>query len=266
MAWASLATLVAVFSWILTLWITRVSYEPGSIVGVLIDEQSPVRLRASQVSFPAFQRDRYRIPRVVVIDQQKALLVVPPGTRSITLMNPRPTQVTCTYNDSIVQRASLGQVVEANGKGMQHPLAISVSDGNTFIPVPESLRAAIARVPDSQGLIRCNVSSALATSPTFTDRSLTLDARNGTVGSVIFDVSALEDIDNLRFSGGIYIPLLGDRTRVLDSSDTVVQAEWVDVSAQEQRDIILVIIGALAAIAAAMWIEAIRPFIERSEK
>jgi len=256
---------MAVVAWLLTLWITHVSREPIMVVGVSIDEQSPVRLSASQLNVATFQRDRYHIPRVVVVDEKHAVLVVPPGTRSVTLLNTDASEVSCTYNERIVQRASLGQLVEANERGVQHPLAISAGGGGTFIPIPASLRRATAHVPDAQGLVACRTLHALATSPTFTDRTLTVDLRNGTVGSVIFDISALEDIDNLRFSGGIYIPLLGDRTRVLDSSDSVVQAEWVEVTAQEHRDILLVIIGALAAIAAATAIEAIRPFIERSQ-
>jgi hypothetical protein len=86
---------------------------------------------------------------------------------------------------------------------------------------------------------------------------------DGLTGLFLLDISALEDIDNLRFSGGIYFPLAGERTRLLESTDNVVSVEWVDVSASEKRDIVLVTVGALAAIGAAMAIEAIRPFIER---
>jgi hypothetical protein len=42
--------------------------------------------------------------------------------------------------------------------------------------------------------------------------------------------------------------------------------EWTDVAALERRDIILVLIGAISAIAAAMAIEAIRPVVERRSK
>jgi hypothetical protein len=102
--------------------------------------------------------------------------------------------------------------------------------------------------------------------PTFTERAVTVRANTGSGGAVVLDVSALQDVDDLRFSGGLQAPLGGDRTRLLYGGDDIVSAEWVDVAAQEQRDIILVIIGALSAIAAAMAIEAIRPAVERQAK
>ncbi len=102
--------------------------------------------------------------------------------------------------------------------------------------------------------------------PTFTERAITVRAQTGLGGAVFLDVSALEDVDDLRFSGGLQAPLGGDRTRILYAGDDIVSAEWVDVAAQEQRDIVLVIIGALSAIAAATVIEAVRPVVERRTK
>jgi len=142
-------------------------------------------------------------------------------------------------------------------------LPVSALGSRALIVVPDELRHSLASLPDGRGLIRCKTSRTLAASPTFSERAMTVRASNGLLGSVILDISALEDITNLRFSGGVEVPFAGERTRLLTGDQNVVAVDWVDASAQEERDIILVIIGALAAIGAAMAIEAIRPFIER---
>lgn len=155
-------------------------------------------------------------------------------------------------------------LIDTLTSGAVKPLPVSTTkqDG-TLITIPNSLHVALTRRTSGQGAIRCQTSRPLAAAPTFTDRSLTIQAQNGSAGVVVLDVSALEDIDNVRFSGGIANAFLGDRTRILGPNNDVVSVEWNDVSAEEQRDIVLVTIGALAAIAAAMIIESVRPFIER---
>jgi hypothetical protein len=101
-----------------------------------------------------------------------------------------------------------------------------------YISVPEKLRANLQRLSNGQGVIRCRFAHPLTASPTCTDRSLTIEASNGQSGAAVLDVSALDGIDNLRFSGGLTIPLAGERTRLLDSHDKLIFVDWSDVAAQ----------------------------------
>ena len=202
------------------------------------------------------------MPRVVIVAYDEALFLVTPATFSIRIDGVNPKGVSCGFSDRIVASASAAYLSEAIRQGPPKPIAIpQSSDSQTLIRVPSALHTALAH-ERGQGIIACRVARPLPAAPTFTDRAMTVRALNGPTGAIFLDVSALEDIDNLRFSGGLQLPFAGERTRLLDSSDNVVSAEWANVTAQEQRDIVLVLVGALAAIAAAMAIEAIRPFVE----
>jgi hypothetical protein len=202
------------------------------------------------------------VPRVVIVTYNEALLLVTPATFSVRVDGVNPKNVSCGYSDRIVASASAAYLSETIRQAPLKPIAIPLSTASqTFIRVPEALHAALAH-ERGQGIIACRIARPLPAAPTFTDRAMTVRALNGPTGAVFLDVSALDDIDNLRFSGGLQLPFAGERTRLLDSSDSVVSAEWANVTAQEQRDIVLVLVGALAAIAAAMAIEAIRPLVE----
>jgi hypothetical protein len=157
-------------------------------------------------------------------------------------------------------------LVGAENAAALTPIPIQSRRNDVFIPIPNRMHAALAGAPDHRAGIVCKLARPLAMAPTFTERAITVRAQTGPGGAVFLDVSALEDVDDLRFSGGLEPLLGGDRTRVLYSGDDIVSAEWVDVTAQEQRDIVLVLIGALSAIAAATAIEAIRPAVERRTK
>lgn len=262
--WTLLALLTALIAWRLTHVITHVDRNARSTVAIAFDERPPVSLSLRRSSIAAFQQNRFRIPALVITGSKEALVAVTPAMRSVALKSINPGSLSCRFTDRVFEGASLVFLADAARHEPLQPAPISAANAQgSSIPIPSSLRAALAHSRNGQGVISCTFSGALAAAPTFTDRSLTLHAQNGSAGPVILDVSGLEDIDNVRFSGGVMIPLAGDRTRFLDSTDNVVSVEWVDVSAEEQRDIILVTIGALAAIGAAMAIEAIRPFIER---
>ena len=206
---------------------------------------------------------RFQLPRIIMTGNREALIAITRTTHNIALSDLPVKNLTCGYDLHTFTSASLATLVEAAKQDTFEPLALSAAGASgTLIDVPIAFQAALRRTSTGQGIIRCRFVRELAGAPTFTDRSLTIHGRNGS-GLLLFDVSALENIDNVRFSGGIALPPLGERTRLLDPDDSVVSVEWVDVTAAERRDVILVTIGALAAIAAAMAIEAIRPFIDR---
>lgn len=262
--WALLALAVATCGAVLTLWITHVDTGPRPHFGVAFDEPHPFVLDRLSPNLPTIQIDRFRIPRVVMMSLGEVAFIVTPMTRSVVLTGLDPRSISCGYLDRVKQGASAADwVEEVQGKQLQ-PIAIEPRAGESvYLPVPARFRSSLARIRAGQGAIKCTFSRPVAAAPTFTERTISVRAQNGSNGAVILDVSALEDIDDLRFTGGLAIPFAGERTRLLDSHDNVLSAEWSNVAAQEQRDIILVTIGALAAIAAATAIEAIRPFVER---
>ena len=263
--WAFLALATAVLAWRLTVLITHVDRSATSTIEVLYDglPQPLPRQSPGDLTLSGVQEERFRIPGLVISSTEHAVLIVSPQTRSFTFANISPNEVSCAFSDRVFVASPPALLVEEARKEQLHPVPVSLTAaGGTGIVVPQPLHAALVRAHGAQGTIECASSRQLAGSPTFTERSLTAHV-NGLKGPFLFDVSALEDIDNLRFSGGVAFPLAGDRTRFLGPNDNLVSVEWVEVSAAERRDIVLVIVGALAAIAAAMAIEAIRPFIER---
>jgi hypothetical protein len=142
------------------------------------------------------------------------------------------------------------------------PVAVERSTKGIVIPIPAAMRQTRTGIARARAAIACTFSRPQSTATTFTERSVTVQADTNPPGAVLLDISALESIDDLRFSGGAQVPFGGDRARLAYGDDNIVSAEWSDVLAQEQRDIVLVIVGALSAIAAAMVIEAIRPTIQ----
>ena len=262
--WALLAVATAIVGWRLTVMVTHVDREASSTIEVFFDEQPTTHPELSELTVSGVQRERFRIPGFVMNGTHRTLAIVTPRTRSFALANVSPKAVSCRFSDRVFQYSPPPVLAEASAKGPLQPVSVlATPSGGTVVVVPRSLHAALVRARSGQGIIACESSRQLAASPTFTDRAVTLHV-DGLNGPFFFDVSALEDVDNLRFSGGVAFPLTGERTRFLDPTDNLVSAEWVDVSAAERRDIVLVTVGALAAIGAAMAIEAIRPFIERA--
>jgi hypothetical protein len=260
--WGALAVLVGLGAWQLTRWITYVNRDARATITIAFDERPPLQLDRALLNAGAFQQDRFRVPRVVIISYAEALFLVTPASFSVRIDGVNPKNVSCGFSDRIATSASAAYLSETIRQAPLTPIEIPQSSASqTLILVPSALHAALAH-ERGQGIIACRVARPLPAAPTFTDRSITVHALDGPTGAVFFDVSALEDIDNLRFSGGLQVPFAGERTRLLDSSDSIVTAEWANVTAQEQRDIVLVLVGALAAIAAAMAIEAIRPLVE----
>jgi hypothetical protein len=261
--WGFLALITVLIAWRLTVLITHVDPGAESTAGIKFDEGS-FRVGIARLNVATFIRLRFQLPRVVVTGTREVMLVITPATRSITIANVGPQGISCAVDRRIFPGGSLALVSGAEKLGPTEPIALTpIGENGSFLQVPSSLRAALAHSGQSLGAIECTLARALASQPTFTDRSLTIDGGGPGAGPFVLDISALEDIDNLRFAGGVEVPFAGERTRLVDSSDSVVSAEWVDVAASERRDIVLVIVGALAAIAAAMAIETIRPFIER---
>jgi len=265
LSWGGFALLVALLALWLTLLITHVDHGAHANLAIVFDEQHPLRVDLTRVKIGVLERARFAVPAVIFADVRRSVLLVTPSTSAVTIANVRPASMACNFVARPVRGTALEAAAEEAPSGAERPVALApAGDSGTSIAVPPALHAAIAGVPGARGAIGCTLAGGpVAASPTFTERSITLHVRNLRGGYAIVDVSALEGIDNLRFSGGVTMPFAGDRTRLLDPTDDIVSIEWVDVAAAERRDVILVTIGALAAIAAAMAIEAIRPFVER---
>jgi len=263
--WLLLALAVALTAWQLTRWITHVDHRPRPVVTIAFDERPPFQYERLTLGLKALRTQRQRFAEVALTSQAHILFLITPTMRSIAVGGVDPGSVSCgSLPDE--RGASAAFLVGAEEAAALTPIPIQTSHDKVFIPIPNRIRAALARAPDGRVGIVCKLARPLAMAPTFTERAITIRAQTGAGGAVLVDVSALEDVDDLRFSGGLQAPLEGDRTRVLYSGDDIVSAEWVDVTAQEQRDIVLVLIGALSAIAAATAIEAIRPAVERRTK
>jgi hypothetical protein len=260
--WLLLALLVALIAWQLTRWITHVNHAPRPVLTLIFDERPPFQYGRLALGIPALQHERHRFAEAALTSQAHILFLVTPTMRSIAVVGLDPGSVAC---GSLPDQAGAATafLVGAENDAALAPIPIQNRSNGVFIPIPYRIHAALVRAPGHRAGIVCKLAHPLATAPTFTERAITVRAQTGPGGAVFLDVSALEDVDDLRFSGGLAPLLGGDRTRVLYSGDDIVSAEWVDVTAQEQRDIVLVLIGALSAIAAATAIEAIRPVVER---
>jgi hypothetical protein len=263
--WLLLALLVALIAWQLTRWITHVDHSPRPIVTIAFDERPPFQYERLAFGITALQHERHRFAEAALTTQAHILFFVTPTMRSITVGGVDPGSVSCGSLPN-ERGAPVAFLVGAEKAAALTPIPIQSRRDDVLIPIPDRIHAALVRAADRRAGIVCKLARPLAMAPTFTERAITVQAQTGPGGAVVLDVSALEDVDDLRFSGGLQAPLGGDRTRVLYAGDDIVSAEWVDVTAQEQRDIVLVIIGALSAIAAATAIEAIRPVVERRTK
>ncbi|MGA8473770.1 MAG: hypothetical protein WB681_01765 [Candidatus Cybelea sp.] len=262
--WLLLALLVALIAWRLTHWITHVDHGPRPVVTIVFDERPPYQYERFN-GVTDLEHDRHRFAEAALTSQAHILFLVTPTMHSIAVGGVDPSSVSCgSLQDE--RGAPTAFLVGADKTAVPNPIPIENRRNEVFIPIPSLIHAALARAPDHRGGIVCKLSRPLAMAPTFTERAITVRADTGPGGAVLLDVSALEDVDDLRFSGGLQAPLGGDRTRILYAGDDIVSAEWVDVTAQERRDIVLVIIGALSAIAAATVIEAVRPVVERRTK
>ena len=260
-SWALLSAGVTLTAWYLTRLVTHVDREATRLVTIEFNEDRPLDIERVRIDLSAFQKDRFRIPRIMIAGYNELYFIVAPATRSIVIEAKALGSVSCVFSERATT-GSLAGLIENARRGPFQPATV----GNTprvIVPVPAALHLAVERLAGGQGVIKCTFGQPLVASPTFTDRKIVLQVRNGNRGAVALDLSALEDIESLRFSGGLISPFAGDRTRIFDNQDRVIIAEWSDVSAQERRDVVLVTIGALAAVIAASAIEAIRPFIER---
>lgn len=263
--WLLLALAVAVTAWQLTRWITHVDHGPSPVLTIDFDERPPFQFERLPHGVTALQRERHQFAEAAMTSQAHLLFLVTPTMRSITVGGVDPASVSCgslPYEPG----GAAAFLVDADRNAALTPIEVQSRHGNVFLPIPDRIHAALARTPDRRAGIVCKLAHPLATAPTFTERAITVRAKTGTGGAVLIDVSALEDVGDLRFSGGLQSPLGGDRTRLLYAGDDIVSAEWSDVTAQEQRDIVLVVIGALSAIAAALAIETLRPLVERHTK
>lgn len=263
--WLLLALAVALTAWQLTRWITHVNHSPSPTLTIVFDERPPFQIERLPRGLAALQQERYRFAEAALTSEAHLVFLVTPTMRSITIEGVHPGSISC--GSLSAERGGVAAFLIDPEKAVAlTPISLRNGRDKVVIPIPDRLRSALVRTSVSRPGIVCKVERPLAMVPTFTERAVTVRANTGSGGAVVLDVSALQDVDDLRFSGGLQAPLGGDRTRLLYGGDDIVSAEWVDVAAQEQRDIILVIIGALSAIAAAMAIEAIRPAVERQTK
>jgi hypothetical protein len=284
--WGLLAAFVGICALALTRWIT--AYHPGTgrQIGVVFEEHPS----AAHV-VPRFVGDEVmpfgtQLPRIVVTNSNELLLVITHATRSIILAGFVGGHPTCSAMDDAASNASVAALVQAVKRLHMTPIPTERADlaslgivtpqlpdmtpselaGNipaVVIRIPPALTAKVKALKHGQGVVQCEFSSSLAASPTFTDRSVTIVTLSSHSGPALLDVSALTNIVDLRFFGGTVLPWEGSRTRAFDQTDQLVLVEWSDVAAEEQRDVILVIIGALAAISAATLLEAVRPIVEK---
>jgi hypothetical protein len=262
--WMLLGIFVALVALALTRWITHVDHAPKPFLSFVFDERPVFQFENVPFTFSAMQRVRNRLPEVALVGRSKVLFLATPATRSISMAGAGLAGASCNAISGENGATALLAGVETNAASV--PITLQTTRDGVVIPIPDAMRRELARNPDGRGAIVCELGRQLAVSPTFTERAATVRASSGAGGAVMVDVSALEDVEEIRFSGGLQALLGGDRARLLEGGNDVVSAEWVDAMAQEQRDIVLVLIGALSAIAAAMIIEGIRPFVESRSK
>jgi hypothetical protein len=263
--WLSIGVVVATIAWWLTHVITHVDHTPGATVTVAFDERPSFQFERVPLAFSALQRERQRFDEAALTGRSQVVFFVTPATRAIAISGIHPGDVSCgaLKQEDADEAALLAGTARDTDRT---PVSVGTSGAGVSVVVPARLRRDLASKPGTRGAIACTFRRRVASEPTFTERALTVRATTGRGGAVLVDISALEDVDDLRFSGGLQAPLGGDRTRLLYGGDNVVSLEWADVMAQEQRDIVLVLIGALSAVAAASIIEGIRPVVERRPK
>ena len=263
--WGLLCVLAVVTACWLTVMITRVNYGARAGLNVDFQETRPAPFDP-HTGVETFAEEEFRIPRIIMGENHTAILIFNADTQRIVLSADRSIAITCRLVDAVALHAPVGTVGELEEKAPSEPIAVDGEGSSRLtITIP---RSAIGRLktPDSQGIISCRPHWPIVAAPTFTDRALAVHGINKPNGMVFVDVSALDDVDDLRFSGGVEDPLAGERTRLLVPVNDSVSAAWSDVVAEERRDIVLVVVGALFAIAAALAIETIRPFVEHGRK
>ena len=281
--WGSLAVLVGLLALGLTHWITSVHLGSDRPFAVVFDETSPNIRMPVRFTDEASTPQRRQLPRIILIGYDELMFVVTPTTHGVHILGYTRNQFSCNAMQRSATGASSAAIVQAvrrlpleavdltpSSDSVVNAEAVRLSAANglssplpvTDVVVPGALEAQVRAQKFGQGVIICHFKVPLAASPTFTDRSLTIVAPSTRSTATLLDVSALRDIQNLRFLGGVVIPWAGDRARVFDKYDEVISVEWSDVVAEEKRDVFLVIIGALAAIAASTGLEAIRPIVE----
>jgi hypothetical protein len=282
--WGTLAAIFALIAIFLTRLITAVHLESDRPFAIVFDENVSLVRGLTPNALLTATPERRKLPTLVITGYNEIVLVVTPGTRGIHILGYTPNQLSCAAPDQSALGVSTAVIVQALQRLSLHPVkVIQSADAEladeaaqlgatlgipknwpiTDIIVPPALERRIRSARFGQGAIRCRFTTPLPASPTFTDRSITIVTLATRTSATLLDVSALSDIQDLRFFGGLVLPWAGDRTRFFDHNDQVVSVEWSDATAQEKRDVILVIIGALAAIAAATALEALRPIVER---
>jgi hypothetical protein len=265
--WLVLAAIVALIAWALTLWITHVDHTPGRVITITFNQQPPLRFeRAPGALLIMLLRPAHLpFPGVALTSPSSILFMPTPATQSIVVSGGRISDLSCSSVD--VKNGGVTALLADSGKGDAiTPIAVEQHNRDILVPIPLQLSRTFRQMPNGLGAIQCKFSRSQSANPTFTERAVTVQANTQTSGALLVDVSALEDIDDLRFSGGLEIPFGGERARLLYGNDNAVSLEWSDVNAQQKRDIVLVIVGALSAIAAAMVIEVLRPAVESKAK
>jgi hypothetical protein len=261
--WLVLAAIVIIVAWQLTRLITHVDRTPRAPLTLTIDQGPIARQVQLPLSVEALQTSLHRLAGAAMVNPARILLIITPTTRSVAVSGIGSAVASCAF---VAARGGVtALLVGAEPSASRVPIDVAQGNGDLHVPISTSIDRLVASTVHAQGGVECTLSHPLSTAPTFTERSVTV--RSGTPATpILIDVSALDDIDDLRFSGGVQLPFGGERVRLLYGGNDTLSAEWSDVNAQEKRDIVLVLIGALSAIAAATIIEAIRPSIESRSK
>src|SRR5271155_2128012 len=96
--WLLLGILVGVLAWSLTGVITHVDRGPQPVITLAFDERPPY-----QVSWPSFdvanmQRLQDQVPEIEMTSPARALVLVTPATRSVTVRDMQPGDMTCGWS------------------------------------------------------------------------------------------------------------------------------------------------------------------------
>lgn len=277
--WGLLGVLVTVVCILLTRQITHVDRGAMHEIGVAFDAEPAAG--AVGVTLDNLEQHRFEVPIVAVTDYDELLFIITPGTRTVTVYGAQPFEMSCAYAPDVQSAAGLATFVamvrrdpltSIVDRGQATPQPLGLSDSvlpltphsvwGVVLTIPPSLRARLQRTTFAQAVIRCSFAKAIVAAPTFSGRSTIVALPKANSGIVALDMSAFDGISDVRFGGGITTPNSGDQLRILDPKDRLTRIQWSDEAALEQRDIILVLIGGLAAIAAATFIEALRPAVK----
>jgi hypothetical protein len=265
----------------LTRLITHVDRDAVHEIGVAFRIERPAG--SVPITVANLLAHRFEMPRLALTDYNEMLIIIPPGTTSITVYGAAPFEMSCAYSDEVQIAAALPTFLGAVRKGpltsiadrvtaAPQTLALGIGTDSTILAtrrvwgtllrVPPSVRAKLQRTPLAQAVVRCSFAQSIVAAPTFSGRSVIVAVVDTRTGTVALDMSAFDGVDGLRFGGGVATANGGDQLRILDAQDRLVRVEWNDEAALEERDIILVLIGGLAAVAAATFIESLRPVVK----